>query len=266
MNTAKDIRVVPISCADARRVVKRVHYSGRVVNNSQLHFGVFLNEKLEGAMQFGPSMDKRKMQGVVSGTAWNGFLELNRMAFSERLPRNSESRALGVALRLIKKRYPHIEWIVSFADASQCGDGTIYRASGFLLTGVSSGQMLELPDDLAALNGSKIAHRMKIQDKSSGLSREMMKRTNGANLTMAEYARRFGGRVLDGYMFRYIYFLNPGARARLAVPVLPFSTIGEIGGGMYKGEKVERVKQAMAVSNGTADVQRIPTRSIMAEE
>lgn len=33
------------------------------------------------------------------------------------------------------RAYP-IEWVVSFADATQCGDGTIYRASGFLLTGI----------------------------------------------------------------------------------------------------------------------------------
>jgi len=134
--TAKDIRVAPISRADADRVVKRVHYSGKVVNNSQLHFGVFLRDRLEGAMQFGPSLDKRKIQGLVSGTLWNGFIELNRMAFGEALPRNSESRALAVAFRMMRKAYPHLEWVVSFADGAQCGDGTIYRAAGFALTGI----------------------------------------------------------------------------------------------------------------------------------
>ena len=27
-------------------------------------------------MQFGPSLDKRKIQGLVSGTGWNEFIEL----------------------------------------------------------------------------------------------------------------------------------------------------------------------------------------------
>ena len=120
MPSAKDIRVAPINAADANTLVRRVHYSGKVVNNSQLHLGVFLDGRLEGAMQFGPSLDKRKIIGLVEGTGWNGFIELNRMAFGERLPRNSESRALGVAFRLIRKHYPHIEWVVSFADATQC--------------------------------------------------------------------------------------------------------------------------------------------------
>lgn len=130
--SAKDIHVAPIASQDANALVKRIHYSGKVTQNSQLHFGVFYNGKLEGAMQFGPSMDKRKTKELVKGTLWNNFLELNRMAFSDKLPRNSESRALGVAFRLIRKHYPHIEWIVSFADGTQCGDGTIYGKRFFL--------------------------------------------------------------------------------------------------------------------------------------
>ena len=122
MASAKDLIVKPISAKDAAALVRSVHYSGKVVQNSQLHLGVFLDGRLEGAMQFGPSLDKRKIQGLVRDTGWNGFIELNRMAFSDRLPRNSESRALGVAFRMIRKHYPHIEWVVSFSDATQCGD------------------------------------------------------------------------------------------------------------------------------------------------
>lgn len=145
--SAKDIRVEPIARKDADTIVKRVHYSGKVVQNSQLHLGVFYRGKLEGAMQFGPSLDKRKIQGLVKDTPWNGFIELNRMAFSEALPRNSESRAISVAMRLMRKHAPHVQWVVSFADGAQCGDGTIYRASGFVLTGIKeNNQIIEFPD------------------------------------------------------------------------------------------------------------------------
>ena len=54
---------------------------------------------------------------------------------------------------------------------------------------------------------------------------------------MKAYAERFGGRVLPGHMFRYIYFLVPECRKRLTVPVLPYSAIDKVGGRMYKGEK-----------------------------
>ena len=47
MANAKDIIVKPITAQAANAVVKRIHYSGKVVQNSQLHFGVFLNGRLE---------------------------------------------------------------------------------------------------------------------------------------------------------------------------------------------------------------------------
>ena len=46
---------------------------------------------------------------------------------------------------------------------------------------------------------------------------------------------------LRGFQLRYVYFLNPAARQRLTVPILPFSKIDEMGAGMYKG--VRRGKQ-----------------------
>ena len=136
MSGAKDMVLRPITAQEANALVRRVHYSGKVVNNSQIHIGAFLGGKLEGALQFGPSLDKRKIQGLVEGTGWNEFVELNRMAFTDALPRNSESRALAVAMKLIRKHAPHVRWVVTFADGAQCGDGTIYRAAGFVLTGI----------------------------------------------------------------------------------------------------------------------------------
>jgi hypothetical protein len=142
MGKAKDILLRPIAAAEANELVRRVHYSGKIVNNSQIHIGVFLHGKLEGAMQFGPSLDKRKIQGLVSGTQWHEFIELNRMAFTDALPRNSESRAIAVAMKLLRKHAPQIKWVVTFADGTQCGDGTIYRASGFVLTGIKKNDQI----------------------------------------------------------------------------------------------------------------------------
>lgn len=224
--TAKDIRVAPVKSADANALVKRLHYSGKVVNNSQLHLGVFLGNRLEGVMQFGPSLDKRKIQGLVSGTGWNGFIELNRMAFSDRLPRNSESRAIAIAMRMIRKHYPHIEWVISFADGTQCGDGTIYRAAGFVLTDCRKNKDV-IVDSCGAITHS-------LAQKTGKTKLELYAKTGGKSA--------FIGTPLAGYQLRYIYFINPSARERLTVPILPFSRIDEMGARMYKGEK--RPKQA----------------------
>ena len=54
-----------------------------------------------------------------------------------------------------------------------------------------------------------------------------------------------GAKPLEGFQLRYVYFLNPEAKARLTVPILPFSKINDLGASMYLGEKIMRVKQAM---------------------
>ncbi|WGR97606.1 hypothetical protein MTX26_24830 [Bradyrhizobium sp. ISRA443] len=228
MGQAKEIRVAPIAKKDADALIIRLHYSHRTVNNAFLALGVFIGGRLEGAMTFGPSMDKGNILGLVRDTAWNGFLELNRLAFSEALPRNSESRALSIALRMIKKHYPHIEWVISFADGCQCGDGTIYSAAGFLLTGLKLNKsLLRLPD-------GSVTHKMT--------------QVTGKNRA-AHFAKTGGswsgrGVPLDGYQMRYIYFLNPDARARLVPEEIPYSQIERRGTRMHRG--IARGKQATA--------------------
>jgi len=220
MASAKDVIVKPITAAAANALVKRVHYSGKVVNNSTLHLGAFLNGKLEGVMSFGSSMRKDLIRPLVNNTTWNGFLELNRMAFSDLLPRNSESRCMAVAFRLIKRHYPHIEWVVSFSDGTQCGDGTIYRASGFVLTQIKENTQIRInPDTGLPMQSMAAFHAGKSKDFKNW-------------------------QKISGYQFRYIYFLNKDARQRLTVPILPFSKIDEMGAGMYKG--VKRDKQAIS--------------------
>lgn len=264
MRSAKEIVVKRIASAIANAVTKKYHYSGKVVNNSQLHFGVFLDGKLHGSMSFGCPLDKSKVLPLVKGTAWNDMLELNRMAFSDVLPKNSESRALSIALREIKKHAPHIKWVLSFADGIQCGDGTIYRATGFHLTGFSEGSMYELPDDLAKINGgSKIAHQMSLQCKSSNLSKEVLKRSGGKNLSGKGYLK-LGLKIVPGYMLRYIYFLHPEEKQNLTVPILPFSEIEKRQAGMYRGQKRVGSIDDDAAINQIAEGGSIPTSTLQA--
>jgi hypothetical protein len=248
MGDAKRLIVKPISASDANRIVKELHYSGKVVQNSQLHLGVFLDGKCGGAMQFGPSLDKRKIQTLVEGTLWNEFIELNRMAFADWLPRNGESRAIGYAFRWMRKQYPQLKWCISFADGTQCGDGTIYRASGFVLTGIKqNNQIWEAPTgeifcdtSLRPGIGAKAT-----RDKAQAIiSRTTTKGSHiletGAS-SMKQY-KDAGWRPKVGFQLRYIYFIDPSCKEKLTVPILPFSEIDRIGAGMYKGKP--RVRSA----------------------
>jgi hypothetical protein len=243
--TAKDLLLKPITAADANRIVRSLHYSGKVVNNSQVHLGVFLDGRCGGALQFGPSLDKRKLVGLVEGTKWNEFIELNRMALADWLPHNGESRSLAVAMRILRKSYPWLKWVVTFADGAQCGDGTIYRAAGFVLTSIKRN------DQIWQFPGGEIATRMVATDtrrpqrgrllKSAGATFSRGDATKGGHIKEngAASMRPFidaGAKPIPGFQLRYLYFLDPTARERLTVPVLPYARIAECGAGMYRGK------------------------------
>ncbi len=259
MGEAKDIVLRPIPAKDANELVKRVHYSGKVVQNSQLHIGVFYRGKLEGAMQFGPSLDKRKIQGLVSGTQWHEFIELNRMAFSDNLPRNSESRALSIAMKLLRKFAPQIKWVVTFADGTQCGDGTIYRAAGFVLTGIKeNNQTILLPD-------GEVVTRMTLTlvggDKRSKVLNKLGIDDSGASSIVDVLAS--GGKIISGFQLRYIYFIDPTYREKLTVPELPYSEIERRGAGMYKGQKRGRGEIDNALQSNEETGGASPTRPLL---
>jgi hypothetical protein len=187
-----------------------------------------------GAMQFGPPTDKRKILPLVKDSGWNEMMELNRMAFSDHLPRFSESRAISLAFKWMKKNAPHIKWVVSFADGTQCGHGTIYQASNFKLSAIKENtQMVALP------NGDNVHKIMfSVGKLGSPYAAEMMK--NGITGTK-DYLDKFhnGWKPLVGYMYRYIYFLTKDAEKRYTGEIIPFSKIKELGIQMYKGEWVK---------------------------
>lgn len=236
MGRAKEIQLKVIPSNIANAFIRKYHYSGKIVNNSKLHFGAFLDGKLHGVMSYGSPLDKSKVLPLVEGTGWNEMLELNRMAFDEYLPRNSESYCIGKSIKLIKKHATQVKWILSFADGCSCGDGTIYRASNFVLTGI------KLNNNLVVLpNGEKI-HKMTLQSQPTAPRPELGGRSyydvTGGTYNFKKYCDAAGATMLTGFQLRYIYFIDKSCRERLTVPEIPFSKIDELGAGMYKGEKI----------------------------
>ena len=221
MGRAKEIIVKILPPKIANEFVKKHHYSGKVVPNSSLHFGCFLDGKLHGVMSYGPSINKKGTINLVADTGWNEYIELNRMAFDKYLPKYSESRCIAISIKLIKKNAPHIKWVISFADGTQCGDGTIYRASGFNLIGVSKNtSTYQMPNGEVVCSLTSSAHRTKESNGKSGTS----------------WIKDNGGVKLEGFQIRYIYLIDK--TCKITIPILPFSKIDEMGAGMYKGNKV----------------------------
>ncbi len=232
MSKVKDIRLKVIPSNVANAFVKKHHYSGSVVSNSRLHFGAFLNKSLHGVLSFGSPLDKRRTIGLVKNTGWNEMLELNRMAFDNHLPKNSESRSLSIAMKLIKKNAPHIKWILSFADGTQCGDGTIYRASGFILTNIKKNNTIwKSPEGKVKTDIS-----LRLNLKSNVKKHDLLENyKGGSSMKMFKDA---GWKPIEGYQLRYVYFIDKNKIKDLTVEPIPFYKIKEMGASMYKGKRI----------------------------
>ncbi len=235
MGRAKEIIVKVIPAKIANEFVKKHHYSGKSVNTVLLSFGCFLDDKLHGVLQYGNPLSKKLLIGLVENTGWSDFLELNRMAFDEYLPKYSESRCIAISIKLLKKNAPHIKWIVSFADGTQCGDGTIYRASGFYLTAINKNKgIIKMPDGL-------VTHTTAFNPMGNGSGNVKRKYNWQEGKSKMAQFKQLGVKTLEGFQLRYIYLIDK--TCKITVPILPFSKIDEMGAGMYKGKKITQAER-----------------------
>lgn len=241
MGSALDIQMRVIPSKIANPWMRAHHYSHTIVKQGYVHFGFFLHGHLHGAMSFGDPLDRSKVLPLVEGSPYNSVIELNRMAFDDTMPRNSESHGISMALKALRRKAPQIKWIISFADACQCGDGTIYRAANFLLTGIKKNE------NILMLPNGEILHKMKLESHPTTPRKELGGKcyfdvTHG-KYNINTYIEYTGAKRLTGYQLRYIYFLDKRWRKRLTVPVLDYDEIDKLGAGMYKGERITRAER-----------------------
>jgi len=154
-------------------------------------------------------------------------------------------------MKLLKKQAPHIEWVVSYADGAQCGDGSIYRATGFYLVDIKKNtSMWKMPNgDVVCsivFNPGFSPNSKNDQSKKYGKVGEF------STWPATRFLNKIGASPVPGFQLKYVYFLNESAKKRLTVPILHFSKIDEMGAGMYRGEKVslqERKAKHAAVAH-----------------
>lgn len=184
-------------------VIKQNHYSGRIYGGTYIHLGLIVSGELLGVLQYGYAMNPASMASVVSGTKLDEYLELNRMWLDDRAPRNSESKALAYSMRYIRRAYPRIKWVQSFAD-ERCGlFGTVYQAANFSYCGEHTSRFYELDGEF---------YHHSLLDRAAGAG------------PRGEHLRRNISRAAahDLRQFRYLYFLKKGAEKGLRHKVQPF--------------------------------------------
>lgn len=111
------------------------HYSGIGFKKAQVNLGVFDNEtkRLVGVLQWGVSAQEniRLDRYVQEPIKKEEYLELNRFCMADSEGRNSESQAISLGIKWLKKNRPDIKLLVSYAGRKEGNYGYIYQATNW---------------------------------------------------------------------------------------------------------------------------------------
>lgn len=220
----KTLRVEPVAPAAIRSLIEKEHYLHSMPPAPRMCFAVSLDGDLAGAVVF--TSGSRHCHRLLAGAQPHDVATLARMWLADDLPRNSESRVIGVVLRHLKRE---TDWklLLSYADPGARHVGTIYQASGWLYLGRGE------PTSYVRLPDGALRHPRSIYDQY-GTNRVSHLRATGVD------AERVA--VLGKY--RYAFMLDPSWRWRIAAPILAYPRTGGRG----------PPKRAAAPSDGEPDM------------
>ena len=200
--TVMSLNIVPISQVDAKEILIPNHYLHSFPGGTKLSFGVYLDARLLGALTFGvgPYLGYK----LVKDASPDDVVTLTRLWLSDDLPRNSESRVLGFVLRSLRID-TSLKFVLAYSDPAAGHVGTIYQATNWLYTGLSSATPLYDIGDGIPRHSRSLAHQL-----------------GSHSIRYLTYRGIVVKTVPQMAKHRYIYFLDDSWRTRLLVPVLPY--------------------------------------------
>jgi len=119
------------SYAAAKYAVEHWHYSQSMPASKLAKLGVWEHGRFVGVVIYGVGATPEI--GKPFGLTREQVCELVRVAMTDH--ETPTSKVVSTSLKLIRKEYPGLKVIVSFADTAQGHVGTIYQASGWLYLG-----------------------------------------------------------------------------------------------------------------------------------
>lgn len=148
----------------AQDIIVTNHYT-HAFPASLINFGIFDAGVLKGALCFGRGSNRN----VIKFLGTKDYLELTRLWIDDSLGKNTESRAISVGLRLIRKQYPFLKKVISYADSTVGHEGGIYKATGFKYFGVKA-------KEAGIKIGGKVYHRRSVNSKYGTSEIEVLKK------------------------------------------------------------------------------------------
>lgn len=131
MNSRSILKLDWCSYQAAKYAVEHWHYSKIMTWGKTARIGVWENSIFVGAIIF--SRGACFNLGVPYNLTQDKICELVRIALNKH--QTPVSRILSIALKILRKEFPSMKLVVSYADSSQGHHGGIYQANGWIYVG-----------------------------------------------------------------------------------------------------------------------------------
>ncbi|HOX21965.1 MAG TPA: hypothetical protein PLL10_00760 [Elusimicrobiales bacterium] len=198
-----ELKISPISNKLGREFVAQYHYAVICPPITKVTYGLFQNDKLVGVALWGfGTRPMHTIRRMFPSLGVKHYLELNRFCVLDEMPRNTESGFLSLCAQQIKKDFPEVKLLFSWADGLRGKPGYVYQAASFLYGGFIKSQFYSTAD------GEVVHPRLLITRYGT--------RTNA-------FTRKLGLKKISGYQFRYCKFLCSHKERKALLRESPFN-------------------------------------------
>jgi hypothetical protein len=193
MKVTYDIR--EIDKETALEMIQKYHYSRTLPKLNKHFIGFYVGGVLCGVVTLGwGTRPLHTIKKLFPSLESKDYYEIGRMCMTDEMPRNSESQMLSQLIKYLKKNYPQLKVLFTWADGMLGKVGYVYQASNFTYAGYVGGEMY-------LQNGFKIHVRQTRQIIAPHDKRLTVRPT-------LEQMQQFNIRHYKGKQYRYFYLLG----------------------------------------------------------
>jgi len=195
--------IKPLHKITAAEFVAERHYSAVMPRLTKHYLGCFNEDELVGVITFGwGTRPKHTIQKLFPNLDTKDYLEIGKMCMDDKMPRNSESQLLSLAIQWLREN-AKVKYLFTWADGIVGKPGYVYQAANFLYGGFT------ITDTYVTEGGEKV-HPRTLQGQLP--NKEGLKyghRPNPQQLKELKLSR------VKGKQFRYIYPMSKKYRKQL---------------------------------------------------
>ena len=187
--------VIIIPKEQAVELIKECHYSKVMPRITKLCIGGFENNKLVAVCTLGYGVRPlHTLKKAFPNLEVKDYLELGKLCVSDEMPKNTESNFIARCIKILKKEYPELKLLFSWADAIIGKPGYVYQSSNFFYGGFIWTEMY------LTSQGNRI-HPRTLQGISTG-NKEEGKKFKSRSF---DVSTKMGLQKYFGLQFRYVY-------------------------------------------------------------